>query len=155
MVGNYKVLESIGIDGKKEQKELSEIGCSIVYVVEDNTINGEVTEENKNIKIDEATLAQLLIEKKLTNQDLKNNYNMSNEQIQKINQTANTFTEILDYLYNKMNEEQIKYGYSPIGKLNNYFPHFFENKPDTMLGKIASYFGIDYKERQIKQTMMH
>lgn len=55
MVGNYKVLESIGIDGKKEEKELSEIGCSIVYVVEDNTIiglvgvNDIVREDAKNI----------------------------------------------------------------------------------------------------------
>ena len=119
------------------------------YTVEPSTISGEITEVKKHIKIDEATLAQLLIEKKITNQDLKNDYNMSNEQIEKINKTANTFTEILDDLYNKMNEEQIKYGYSPIGKLNNYFPHFFENKPDTMLGKIASYFGIDITKQDL------
>lgn len=119
------------------------------YVVEDNAINGEITEAKKNIKIDEATLAQLLIEKKITDTDLINKYNMSNNQINKIHKTADTFTEILDYLYNKMNEEQIKYGYSPIGKLNNYFPHFFENKPDTMLGKIASYFGIDITNQNL------
>lgn len=119
------------------------------YTVETSAISGEITEDKKHIKIDEATLAQLLIEKKITNQELKNDYNMSNEQIEKINKTANTFTEILDGLYNKMNEEQIKYGYSPIGKLNNYFPHFFENKPDTMLGKIASYFGIDITKQDL------
>ena len=119
------------------------------YTVETSTISGEITEAKKHIKIDEATLAQLLIENKITNQKLKNDYNMSNEQIEKINKTANTFTEILDDLYNKMNEEQIKYGYSPIGKLNNYFPHFFENKPDTMLGKIASYFGIDITKQDL------
>lgn len=119
------------------------------YTVETSTISGEITEAKKHIKIDEATLAQLLIENKITNQKLKDDYNMSNEQIEKINKTANTFTEILDDLYNKMNEEQIKYGYSPIGKLNNYFPHFFENKPDTMLGKIASYFGIDITKQDL------
>ena len=100
-------------------------------------------ETGKSIKIDEATFAQLLIEKKMSKEDLKNKYKMSKEQIEKIDKTANTFSEILDYLYNKMNEEQIKFGYAPIGKIKNYFPHFFENKPDTMLGKIASYFGID------------
>lgn len=119
------------------------------YTVADNTISGKVTETKKYIKIDEATLAQLLIEKKITDIDLKNTYNMGNKQIKKIHKVAYTFTEILDYLYNRMNEEQIKYGYSPIGKLNNYFPHFFENKPDTMLGKIASYFGIDLTNKEL------
>lgn len=119
------------------------------YTPEYNTIYGEVTEAKRNIKIDEATLAQLLIEKKITDMDLANKYNMTKEQIDKIHKTANTFSEILDYLYNRMNEEQIKYGYSPIGKINNYFPHFFENKPDTMLGKIASYFGIDLTKQDL------
>ena len=106
-------------------------------------------ETGQTIKIDEATLAQLLIEKKITESDLKNTYNMTDIQITKINKTAETFSGILDYLYNQMNEEQIKYGYTPIGKIKNYFPHFFENKPDTMLGKIASYFGIDLTKQNL------
>ncbi len=105
--------------------------------------------ESKIVKIDEATLAQLLIEKKITNTDLKSKYNLTDLQIKKINKTADTFSGILDYLYDKMNEEQIKYGYSPIGKIDNYFPHFFENKADTTLGKIASYFGIDLSNQNL------
>lgn len=98
--------------------------------------------ENIAIKIDEATLAQLIIEKKINDTDLRK-YNLSNEKIQKIYKTANTFKEILDYLHPRINDEQIKFGFSPIGKRENYFPHFFENKPDMFLGKVASYFGID------------
>ena len=104
--------------------------------------------ENKAIKIDEATLAQLLIEKKITNTDLVK-YGLNKNGIDKIHKTANLFTNILDELYNKMNNEQVKFGYSPIGKIENYFPHFFENKPDTLLGKVASYFGIDVTNKAL------
>lgn len=100
------------------------------------------------IKIDEATLAQLIIEKQINDTDLRN-YGIDDAGIKKIHTTADTFTEILDYLYDRMNEEQIKYGYSPIGRIENYFPHLFENKPDKMLSKIASYFGIDLTKQEL------
>ena len=104
--------------------------------------------ETSGINIDEATLAQLLIEKKINDNDLRN-YHLTNDHIKKIHKVADTFSRILDDLYNKMNEEQIRFGYSPIGKLDNYFPHFSENKPDTMIGKIASYFGIDLTNQNL------
>lgn len=104
--------------------------------------------ETKGIKIDEATLSQLLIEKKITDKDLRN-YAIDDEGIKKIHKASDIFTEILEDLYIKMNEEQVKYGYSPIGKIENYFPHFLENKPDSMLGKIASYFGIDLSDQSL------
>lgn len=104
--------------------------------------------ETSGINIDEATLAQLIIEKKISDNDLRN-YNLDTEGIKKIHKVADTFSNILEDLYNRMNEEQIKFGYSPIGKINNYFPHFTENKPDTMLGKIASYFGIDLTNQNL------
>lgn len=100
------------------------------------------------VKVDEATLSQLVIEKKITDKDLRN-YGFDDAGIKKIHHAADTFTEILDSLYNRMNEEQIKYGYSPIGRIENYFPHFLENKPDTMLGKVASYFGIDLTDKRL------
>lgn len=100
------------------------------------------------VKVDEATLSQLVIEKKITDKDLRN-YGFDEAGIKKIHRAADTFTEILDSLYNRMNEEQIKYGYSPIGRIENYFPHFLENKPDTMLGKVASYFGIDLTDKRL------
>lgn len=110
------------------------------YYVPKNEIAG--------VKVDEATLAQLIIEKKITDTNLRN-YGIDDAGIEKIHKTADTFTEILDYLYNKMNEEQIKYGYSPIGKIENYFPHFLENRPDSLLGKVASYFGIDLTKQNL------
>ena len=107
------------------------------------------SEEGPIYKVDEATLAQLLIEKKISDTNLRSYYNLSEENISKIHKIANTFTEILDNLYDQMNEVQIQYGYTPIGKIKNYFPHFFENKTDTTLGKIASYFGIDLTNQDL------
>ena len=104
--------------------------------------------EIKSIMIDEATLAQLIIEKKINDTDLRE-YGLNDSGIKKIHDTANVFTEILESLYDRMNEEQIKYGYSPIGKIKNYFPHFRENKADTMLGKLASRFGIDLSNQNL------
>lgn len=105
-------------------------------------------ESKTGLKVDEATLAQLLIEKKITDEDLLK-YDIDNKGIEKIHNTADTFKEILDDLYVRMNEQQLKYGYSPIGKIENYFPHFTENKADTMLGKIASYFNIDLSNQSL------
>lgn len=107
------------------------------------------SEEGPIYKVDEATLAQLIIEKKISDTNLRSYYNLSEENISKIHKIANTFTEILDNLYDQMNEVQIQYGYTPIGKIKNYFPHFFENKTDTTLGKIASYFGIDLTNQDL------
>lgn len=107
------------------------------------------SEEGPIYKVDEATLAQLIIEKKLSDTDLRSHYHLSKENITKIHRIANTFTEILNNLYDQMNEVQIQYGYTPIGKIKNYFPHFFENKTDTTLGKIASYFGIDLTNQDL------
>ena len=107
------------------------------------------SEEGPVYKVDEATLAQLLIEKKISDTNLRSYYNLSEENISKIHKIANTFTEILDNLYDQMNEVQIQYGYTPIGKIKNYFPHFFENKTDTTLGKIASYFGTDLTNQDL------
>lgn len=125
----YEKINSLDLDKTKKY-----------YYVPEKEISG--------VKVDEATLAQLIIENKITDKDLRN-YGLNDSAIKKVHSAADTFTEILDNLYNRMNEEQIKYGYSPIGKIDNYFPHFLENKPDTMLGKVASCFGIDLTNQNL------
>ena len=95
--------------------------------------------ETEPIKIDEATLAQLYIEKEITEKDIR----LYGADVNKIVNASNKFTEILDTLYEQMNETLVQYGYAPIEKRKNYFPHFFEDKPDTMVGKFASLFEID------------
>src|SRR5574344_1727619 len=75
-------------------------------------------------KIDEATVAQLYIEKEMTLNQITSKYNIDADRIEKV---SNKFKQILDDLYNEMNNEVIKYGYAPIGKINHYFPHFTEN----------------------------
>ena len=94
--------------------------------------------DGKEIKIDEATLAQLVIEKKIDNDYLKE----VGADVEKINKVAKTFSKILEETVNKMDEIYIEFGYAPVEKRKNYFPHFIENKADTFMSKFANALGI-------------
>lgn len=94
--------------------------------------------DGKEIKIDEATLAQLVIEKKIDNDYLKE----VGADVEKINKVAKTFSKILEETVNKMDEIYIEFGYAPVEKRKNYFPHFIENKADTFMSKFANALGV-------------
>lgn len=93
----------------------------------------------KNIKINEADLAQLFIEKKIDENTLKE-FGADSEKVKSI---ASTFREILEDTVNQMDNVYINFGYAPIEKRKNYFPHFLENKPDTLMTKIANALQFD------------
>lgn len=96
-------------------------------------------ETGKKIKIDEATLAQLLIEKAIDNNYLKG----IGANVERINTIANTFENILKETVNQMDDVYVQFGYAPVEKRQNYFPHFIENKPDTFISKFANAFGFE------------
>ena len=147
---NQTIFDPVQVDEAKKTRKKKELRKKIKDLDLDKKKKYYYVPENEivGIKVDEATLAQLIIEKKITDTNLRN-YGIDDVGIEKIHKTADTFTEILNYLYNKMNDKQIEYGYSPIGKIENYFPHFSENRPDTLLGKVASYFGIDLTKQNL------
>lgn len=93
---------------------------------------------NKPIKIDEATVAQLLIEKKISDEYLKSN----NMNVERIHNIADTFEKLLKDTVNRMDDVYVRFGYAPVEKRKNYFPHFLENKPDTFMSKFANAFGF-------------
>lgn len=93
----------------------------------------------KNIKINEADLAQLFIEKKIDENTLKE----FGADYEKVKSIASTFREILEDTVNQMDNVYINFGYAPIEKRKNYFPHFLENKPDTLMTKIANALQFD------------
>ena len=147
---NETIFDPVQVHQAEKTRTINELFKRINDLDIDKTKKYEYkSEEGPIYKIDEATLAQLIIEKKLSDTNLRSYYNLNEENISKIHKIADTFTEILDNLYDQMNEVQIQYGYTPIGKIKNYFPHFFENKTDTTLGKIASYFGIDLANQDL------
>ena len=147
---NQTIFDPVQVDEAKKTRKKKELRKKIKDLDLDKKKKYYYVPENEivGIKVDEATLAQFIIEKKITDTNLRN-YGIDDVGIEKIHKTADTFTEILNYLYNKMNDKQIEYGYSPIGKIENYFPHFSENRPDTLLGKVASYFGIDLTKQNL------
>lgn len=93
---------------------------------------------NKPIKIDEATVAQLLIEKKISDEYLKSN----NMNVERIHNIADTFEKLLKDTVNRMDDVYVRFGYAPVEKRKNYFPHFLENQPDTFMSKFANAFGF-------------
>lgn len=88
----------------------------------------------KEIKIDEATLAQLLIEKKID----ENYLTQVGADVEKIRNAADTFSRILNEVVDMMDDVYVEFGYAPVERRKNYFPHFIENKPDTLFSKIAN-----------------
>lgn len=89
--------------------------------------------DGKEIKIDEATLAQLLIEKKID----ENYLTEIGADVEKITNAADTFSRILNEVVDMMDDVYVEFGYAPVERRKNYFPHFIENKPDTLFTKIA------------------
>ena len=90
--------------------------------------------DGKEIKIDEATLAQLLIEKKID----ENYLTQVGADVEKIRNAADTFSRILNEVVDMMDDVYVEFGYAPVERRKNYFPHFIENKPDTLFSKIAN-----------------
>ena len=144
---NATIFDPIQVHQAEKTRETNKIFNEINNLKLDKTKKYDYVPENdiKPIKIDEATLAQLYIEKKINDTDLKK-YNVD---VNRIKTISKTFTNILDNLYNQMNETLVEYGYAPIKKIENYFPHFTENKADSTLGKIASYFGIEINNQEL------
>lgn len=68
---------------------------------------------------------------------------------EKIHKAVNEFRGIYNQLIEMANETLIRNGYRPVGYIKNYFPHFTENKPDSTLGKIAAYFGIEIRADEL------
>jgi len=54
---------------------------------------------------------------------------------------------VMSGMYNEIfatiNKTLVDNGYPPVDSRKGYFPHFSENKPDTLLGKLAMKFGIN------------
>lgn len=144
---NATIFDPIQVHQAEKTRETNKIFNEINNLKLDKTKKYDYVPENdiKPIKIDEATLAQLYIEKEINDTDLKK-YNVD---VNRIKTISKTFTNILDNLYNQMNETLVEYGYAPIKKIENYFPHFTENKADSTLGKIASYFGIEINNQEL------
>ena len=92
----------------------------------------------KTEKVSERGLVQLYGEKKITDSIL--------DEIKapkdKIKQSVETFRNIYNGLYEKINKVRVENGYAPIDFRKDYFPHFEETKADGMIGKALQKLGL-------------
>ena len=136
---NEEIFEPILHNTSEQTRKINQLNEIIDELELDKKLKYEWKDsEGKTIKIDEATLAQLLIEKKIDKEYLDN----IGADIKKIEKIANTFSNILEELVNLMDDVYIEYGYAPVERRKNYFPHFIENKPDTLMSKFANALGF-------------
>lgn len=69
------------------------------------------------------------------------NKNKSKIDINKCNEAVEEFRKIYDELIIQINDTLIENGYKPIEYRQGYFPHFTEEKSETILGKFAEKLG--------------
>ena len=100
-----------------------------------------------NLNKYESTYTQMLGELKynpetdLTSEQV-NNYAAAHKiDTQKCTEAVEEFRTIYDELIGRINESLKANGYKPIDYRKGYFPHFIEDKPNSIIGKLADKFG--------------
>jgi len=96
---------------------------------------------------DESTYTQMLGELKynpettLTTDQVESYAEKHNIDKQKCSEAVEEFRNIYDELIERVNESLKANGYKPIDYRKGYFPHFIEDKPTSLIGKLADKFG--------------
>lgn len=67
----------------------------------------------------------------------------------KCEKAAAGFMDIYKDIREEWNDERIRRGQEPIGEIENYFPHFLETKPETLIQKVFSLFGFDISSSKL------
>ena len=119
-----------------ERVKSLKLGTKGMYTV---MIENDITGMPMQEKVSESGLVQLYGEGIIDDATL-DSLNVDKE---KIHNAVKEFRDIYNQLLDMANETLIRNGYEPVEYRKNYFPHFTENKADSVLGEIAGYFGID------------
>lgn len=70
----------------------------------------------------------------------------------RLNHAANVFREIYDELFDMINDAEVRNGLEPTQKRKNYFPHFTEKAPDTLLARAMWRIGMKLTGRDTLTT---
>lgn len=68
---------------------------------------------------------------------------------EKCEKAAAGFMDIYKDIREEWNNERIRRGQEPVGEIENYFPHFVETKPESLLQKFFSLFGFDISSSKL------
>lgn len=141
-VNEKKVVDSINEYNERIRK--LDIGTkkeyTISYTEDQNGVEVTVGPQ----KVSESTLVQLLGEKKITPDALYS----AGVDVTKIEKAVDEFRNVYEELIKQINESMLDNGYAPVEHRKDYFPHFTEEKADTLLGKAAKLLGIDITNRE-------
>lgn len=141
-VNEKKVVDSINEYNERIRK--LDIGTKKEYTISytENQNGVEVTVGPQ--KVSESALVQLLGEKKITPDALYS----TGVDVTKIEKAVDEFRNIYEELIEQINESMLDNGYAPVEHRKDYFPHFTEERADTLLGKAAKLLGIDITNRE-------
>lgn len=70
----------------------------------------------------------------------------------RLNNAANVFRETYDELFDMINDAEVRNGLEPTQKRGNYFPHFTEKAPDTLLARAMWRLGMKLTGRDTLTT---
>ena len=70
----------------------------------------------------------------------------------RLNHAVNVFRETYDELFDMINEAEVRNGLEPTQKRGNYFPHFTEKAPDTLLARAMWRIGMKLTGRDTLST---
>lgn len=70
----------------------------------------------------------------------------------RLNHAANVFRETYDELFDMINDAEVRNGLEPTQKRGNYFPHFTEKAPDTLLARAMWRIGMKLTGRDTLTT---
>lgn len=87
-------------------------------------------------------------ESKISNEVIQEFYNKNEKKIDidKCNKAVEEFRNIYDELFEKINTTLLENGYKPIEYRKGYFPHFIEDKAESVIGKMAEKLGWRIKK---------
>lgn len=103
----------------------------------------------KEVKIGEDELVRLYIEKKISDFDLED----IGADVTKIKKASSTISNLLEGIFNDVNEVFNKMGIAPVEYRKNYFPHGLDEKSDSLLTKLVSKVGIDISNQELPTTI--
>lgn len=119
------------------RKKLSEfkLDTKPKYEIRSVDVNGNPVDK----LVSESGLVQAYGEGIINGRDLEN-FKADKE---KIKNAAKAYRQVYDELIDMSNDALVRNGYAPVERRKNYFPHFTETSPDTLLGKIGAMLGVD------------
>lgn len=123
------------------------------------TIEKEINKYNERISKyeinnQESTYIQMIgeytynPESKISNEIIQKFYEKNKKKIDidKCNNAVEEFRNIYDELFEKINTTLLENGYKPVEYRKGYFPHFIEDKAESVIGKMAEKLGWRIKK---------